>query len=317
MTSMEWKEFVIQTENEAVEAISNILNEFGANGVVIVDPTDLTKEKRAFYGELYELKAANYPEEGILVKAYFVHNSEWDEKLQAITEKITGLQAFNIDIGLNHVTIHDVKEEDWENEWKKYFKPLPITKNLTIVPSWETYEKKHDDEKIISIDPGMAFGTGTHPTTILSMEALEKMITQDDVILDVGSGSGVLSIGAILSGAQHVYAFDLDEVAVNSTRLNAELNQMQEKITTQSNDLLKGIRQQANMIVSNILADILLGLIDDAWDNLVDDGYFITSGIIASKQDLVKDALLKKGFHLVETNEMNNWISFIAQKKTR
>src|SRR5699024_2218887 len=152
---MEWKECVIQTENEAVEPISNILNEFGANGVVIVDPADLTKEKRAFYGELYELDATNYPEEGILVKAYFVHNSEWDEKLQEITGKITALQDFNIDIGLNYVTIHDVKEEDWENEWKKYFKPLPITKNLTIVPSWETYEKQHENEKIISIDPGM------------------------------------------------------------------------------------------------------------------------------------------------------------------
>jgi len=314
---MEWKEFVIQTENEAVEPISNILNEFGANGVVIVDPADLTKEKRAFYGELYELDATNYPEEGILVKAYFVHNSEWDEKLQEITGKITALQDFNIDIGLNYVTIHDVKEEDWENEWKKYFKPLPITKNLTIVPSLETYEKQHENEKIISIDPGMAFGTGTHPTTVLSMEALEEMIAQDDVVLDVGSGSGVLSIGAVLLGAQHVYAFDLDEVAVNSTRLNADLNHMQKNITTQSNDLLKGITQQADIIVSNILADILLRLIDDAWDNLVDDGYFITSGIIASKQQLVQDALIEKGFHIVKTNELNNWISFIAQKKTR
>lgn len=313
---MEWKEFVIQTENEAVEAISNILNEFGANGVVIVDPSDLTKEKRAFFGELYELDAANYPKEGILVKAYFVDNREWAEKLQEITKQITALEQYDINIGLNQVTVHDVKEEDWENEWKKYFKPLPITKSLTIVPSWESYEAKAD-EKIISIDPGMAFGTGTHPTTVLSMEALEKKITEGDTILDVGSGSGVLAIGSILLGAKHVYAYDLDEVAVNSTRLNASLNQMQEQITSQSNDLLKGVKQEADIIVSNILADILLRLIDDAWDNLVDQGYFITSGIIASKQEMVKDALLAKGFDIIETNELNNWISFIAQKKTR
>lgn len=314
---MQWKEFVIQTTNEAVEPISNILNEAGANGVVIVDPADLMREKRAIYGELYELDINNYPAEGVLVKAYFLHNEAWAKKDDDLRNKISHLQTLDIDIGLNHITIHDVQEADWENEWKKYFKPLPITDTLTIVPSWERYEKKKPTEKIIHIDPGMAFGTGTHPTTKLSMEALEKILRKNDVVIDVGSGSGILSIGSILLGAKHVYAFDLDEVAVKSTRLNRNLNDMQEQITVTANDLLKNVTQKADIVVSNILADILLHLIDDAWNNLVEDGYFITSGIITSKQEMVLTALEEKGFDIIAVNELKDWISITAQKKTR
>src|SRR5690625_199708 len=311
---MDWKEFVYHTTNEAIEPVSNVLNNEGANGVVIVDPHVLTREKRAFYGELYALNEDMFPKEGVFIKAYFVANDQWETKKKSLVQKIRLLAQHEIDLGLDDVFVHDVKEEDWENEWKKYFKSLPITDTLTIVPSWEDYTKKNENEQIISIDPGMAFGTGTHPTTVLSMQAMEKTITPGDIILDVGSGSGVLSIGAVLLGAEHVYAYDLDEVAVHSTKMNRDINNFQHKITVKQNDILKNVSQTADIIVSNILADILLLLIDDAWDNLKDGGLFITSGIIQSKERIVCDAMEKKGFTILEKNEQNNWISFIAKK---
>src|SRR5690625_922429 len=254
---MSWNEMVIHTTNDALEAISNILNDYGANGVVIEDPLELKKKKRDQFGEIYALDPTKYPVDGIYIKAYFIQNEHWLEKLTAIRHQIEQLTHIGIDIGENTIKINTVKEEDWENEWKQYFKPVIISEKLVIVPSWETYEKSHD-EQIIHMDPGMAFGTGTHPTTKLCIQGLESVIQRDDIVLDVGSGSGVLSIASILLGAKHVYSYDLDEVAVTSTIANRNLNQLEDHITVQANDLLKDVFQQANIVVSNILADILL-----------------------------------------------------------
>ncbi|HLR72178.1 MAG TPA: 50S ribosomal protein L11 methyltransferase [Pseudogracilibacillus sp.] len=311
---MNWNELSIHTTNEAVEPISNILNEAGANGVVIEDPVDLTKEKRDLFGEVYALDRSKYPKEGIVLKSYFIDDENWPEKKQMILKQIEHLQHYHIDLGLHQIATKDVKATDWENEWKKYFKPVSVTERFTIVPSWEDYTKKTDRELIITIDPGMAFGTGTHPTTVLSLKALEETVRPNDLVIDVGAGSGILSIAASLLGAKHVYSYDLDEIAVSSTTQNCNRNDLQHTITAQKNDLLKGVNKQANVIVSNILADILLRLVDDAWDNLLEGGYFITSGIINSKQMLIKDKLVEKGFHIIKQNQMENWISIIAQK---
>lgn len=311
---MSWNELVVHTTNEATEAIANILNDFGANGVVIEDPNDLTIEKRAQYGELYELDPTKYPKEGIRIKAYFIHNDEWEAKKEAIQLQITALEQHGINIGANTIDVNTVVEEDWENEWKKYFKPMKVSDKIVIVPSWESYEHQ-PGEKIIKMDPGMAFGTGTHPTTMLSLQAVESVINQNDIVLDVGSGSGVLSIAAVLLGAKHVYSYDLDEVAVSSTKVNRDMNDFEQEMTVKQNDLLKDVHQPANLIVSNILADILLLVIDDAWNNLLPNGYFITSGIIEDKADLVQTKMEERGFIIVEKNEQDKWISFIAQKK--
>lgn len=311
---MSWNELVVHTTNEATEAIANILNDFGANGVVIEDPNDLTIEKRAQYGELYELDPTKYPKVGVRIKAYFIHNDEWTSKKAGIQQQITALEQHGINIGANTIDVNTVVEEDWENEWKKYFKPMKVSEKLVIVPSWENYEHQ-PGEKIIKMDPGMAFGTGTHPTTMLSLQAVESVINKDDIVLDVGSGSGVLSIAAVLLGAKHVYSYDLDEVAVSSTKVNRDMNDFEQQMTVKQNDLLKNIHQPANLIVSNILADILLLVIDDAWNNLLPEGYFITSGIIRDKANLVQTKMEERGFIIVEKNEQDNWISFIAQKK--
>jgi len=311
---VEWVELSVHTAKEAEEAIANILNEFGANGVVIVDPADLMREKRDVFGEKYELDKEKYPKDGIILKAYFGFDAKWPDKKAAICEEIELLRNYNIDIGRNDLTASIVKEEDWENKWKKHFKPMRVTDRFTIVPSWEKYKKQAENELIIEIDPGMAFGTGTHPTTILSLQALEETVKQNDIVLDVGVGSGILSIAAVLLGAKHVYGYDLDQVAVKSTHLNRDRNRMEDRITASENDLLKGVSKQADIIVSNILANILVMLVEDAWDNLADGGYFITSGIIKQKEQIVKDELEKAGFEIIRTSELDHWISIVAKK---
>lgn len=315
MIILNWIELAIHTTNEALEPVTNILNELGANGVVIEDPADLTREKRDVFGEIYELDETKYPKEGIVIKSYFLENDIWPETLETIRLRINELKQYKINLGKNNLTTQTVKEEDWENEWKKYFKPMKVTERITIVPIWEDYKKTTAEEIIITIDPGMAFGTGTHPTTILSLQALEKVITPNDLVIDVGVGSGILSIASILLGAKHVYGYDLDEVAVRSSEQNREFNQIEKEITIKQNDLLKNVEKKVNIIVSNILADILLRLVDDAWNNLEDDGYFITSGIIEAKQQLIIDKLLDTGFNVVQVNQFENWVSIIAQKK--
>ncbi|TGB04256.1 50S ribosomal protein L11 methyltransferase [Halobacillus salinus] len=310
---MKWSEFCIQTTNEAVEPISNILHEAGASGVVIEDPRDLEREQ-APLGEIYELNPEDYPEEGVRVKAYLPVNSFLAETVDEIKESINNLTTFQIDIGRNEVTMSEINEEDWATAWKKYYKPVKISEKITIIPTWEEYEPVSSDEIIIEMDPGMAFGTGTHPTTVLSIQALEQYLEKGDKVLDVGAGSGILSVASVLLGASHAYAFDLDDIAVKSTGLNAELNNVQDQVTSKKNNLLEGIEMEADLIVSNILAEIIVQFTDDAFNRVKPGGYFITCGIISGKKEDVRESLIQSGFEIVETNKMEDWISIIAKK---
>lgn len=311
---MKWTEICIHTTHEAVESVSYVLHEAGVNGLIIEDPLDLKKNQLGQFGEIYELDPNDYPEEGVRIKAYLPVNSYLKDSIDEIKQAIDNLAEFH-DLGKNEITLTEVHEEDWATAWKQYYKPIHVTEKITIKPIWEEYEQKKDDEIIIEMDPGMAFGTGTHPTTVLSIQAIEKYLKPSDVVIDVGSGSGVLSIAAAKLGAGKVYAFDLDEVAVKSSRTNVDVNKLSDKITVNQNDLLQGIDLNADMIVSNILAEIIVKFIDDAWKNLKRDGIFITSGIIKQKEATVLEGLKNQGFDIVETVELEDWISIITKKR--
>ncbi|MCB7068893.1 50S ribosomal protein L11 methyltransferase [Caldibacillus sp. 210928-DFI.2.22] len=311
---MKWSEISIHTTNEAVEPISNILYEAGASGIVIEDSFELYKERKDQFGEIYELDPHDYPDEGVIMKAYLPVNSFLGETVEEIKQAINNLILFNIDIGKNKVTISEVHEEEWATAWKKYYHPVKISSKFTIVPTWEEYEPVKTDELIIELDPGMAFGTGTHPTTVMSIQALERTVKPGDFVIDVGTGSGVLSIAAALLQADEVLALDLDEIAVQSAKLNVKLNKVDAKVTVKQNNLLDGINQKANIIVGNLLAEIILRFTNDAHALLKDGGYFITSGIINQKRKEVEDALLHAGFTIEETLVMEDWITFIAKK---
>nr|WP_272893601.1 50S ribosomal protein L11 methyltransferase [Heyndrickxia oleronia] len=314
LVEVKWSEIMIHTTNEAIEPISNILHEAGASGVVIEDPFDLIKEREDQFGEIYQLNPDDYPEEGVIIKAYIAVNSFLGETIEEIKQSINNLTELNIDIGHNDVSISEVNEEEWATAWKKYYNPVKISEKFTIVPTWEEYEPVSSDELIIELDPGMAFGTGTHPTTVMCIQALERTVKEADSVIDVGTGSGVLSIAAAMLGAGKVTALDLDEVAVQSARLNVKLNKVQSVVTVSKNDLLQGMDGQVDVVVSNILAEVIMSFTDDVAKAVKMGGYFIASGIIQQKKDQVKDAMIASGFTIEETIIMEDWVAFIAKR---
>lgn len=314
MEKLKWYEVCIHTTHEAQEPVTHVLEEAGVNGVVIEDPLDLIKERDTFFGEIYDLNPDKYPKEGLYIKFYLPSDDEFQQKLDHIKQMIVELETYHhIDLGQHDITLKEIEEEDWANEWKKYYKPVKISDKITIVPTWEQYDPS-ENELILELDPGMAFGTGTHPTTMQSVQALERYVHKDDTIIDVGCGSGVLSVAACLLGAQHSYAFDIDPVAISSTQSNADINHVSSKVIAKQNDLLHNVDMRADVIISNILAEIIVTFVDDAWKNLKDNGIFITAGIIQRKKEMVIDQLEATGFHILECHELKDWISIVAKK---
>ncbi|WP_231686932.1 50S ribosomal protein L11 methyltransferase [Bacillus sp. JCM 19034] len=311
---LKWSEFSIHTSEEAVEPICHILHESGASGVVIEDPRDLVKDWGDRFGEIYQLSPDDYPEDGVMIKAYFPVNSFLIDTIDGIKESINGLLKHDIDLGRNKVHLIEVDESEWATAWKKYYKPIRISNSITIKPTWEEYEPS-DGELIIELDPGMAFGTGTHPTTVLCIQALEKYIKGYENVIDVGTGSGVLSIAAAKLGAEKVLALDLDYVAVRSAKENVTGNDVADIVQVEQNDLLKEVSGQYDLVVANILAEVIMTFVQDAAAVLKENGTFITSGIINRKKDEVKQALEHGGFKIEEVVEMEDWVAIVALKR--
>ncbi|WP_100406743.1 50S ribosomal protein L11 methyltransferase [Bacillus solitudinis] len=310
---MKWSEFSIHTSQEAVEPVCNILHEAGASGVVIEDPADLVKEWGTRYGEIFQLSPDDYPEDGVMIKAYFLVNSFLSETIEKVKEAIKGLLLYDIDLGHNKIHLIEVDEEDWATAWKKYYKPVRVSNSITISPTWEDYQPV-EGETVIELDPGMAFGTGTHPTTVLCIQSLEKVLSGGEHVIDVGTGSGVLSIAAAKLGAKQVLALDLDEVAVKSALMNVKVNHAEDVISVKQNNLLEHIEGPYDVAVANILAEVIVQFVQDAAAILKPGGKYITSGIIKRKKQEVKDALVEGGFSIDEVLEMDDWVAIISTK---
>ena len=306
-----WQELTITVSREAEEAVSNILIDLGSQGVAIDDSADYLGEAGPFGEVLPQVKQLNT----VAITAYYPETVNLEMIRQEVKEHLAQLRDFGLEIGETQLTTQQLAEEDWADNWKKYFEPARVTHDLTIVPSWTDYEATIG-EKIIKLDPGMAFGTGTHPTTKMSLFVLEQILRGGETVLDVGTGSGVLSIASSLLGAKDIYAYDLDEVAVRVAQENIELNPDMENIHVASGDLLRGVEIEADVIVANILADILVNLTDDAYRLLKDEGYLIMSGIISEKWNLVRESAEAAGF-LLETHMIQGEWNACVFKKTK
>ncbi|MER2109623.1 MAG: 50S ribosomal protein L11 methyltransferase [Desemzia incerta] len=311
---MKWTEVSVHTSNEAIEAVSNIFIEAGSGGVAIENVQDFLSTPDDGFGEIRILENQDYVSEGSLVKAYFPETKNLMELIPEIKQRILALESYGLSIGPNTFSIEDVQEENWSSAWKKYYHPQQITRYLTVAPQWEEYEPKMDGEIVIRLDPGLAFGTGTHATTRLSLQGLETYIRGGETILDVGTGSGVLSIASSALGAGEIHAFDLDEVAVRSAKENVKMNAYAQNVSVSANDLLKGIEIPADIVVANILAEIIVPLISDAWRLLKPNGIFITSGIIEAKKELILSELETQGFTILQVLQMKDWFAIVAQK---
>ena len=308
-----WIEITIHTTNEASEIVESILLDYGSTGVAIEDPTTLEENLHDDFGTIVELSPTDFPDVGVIVKGYINELNFDDETFTRFKGELEQLGQ-NINIGeFFKIETTTIKDSDWENSWKDYFDILNIGEKFVIVPTWREYENE-ENKYVINIDPGMAFGTGGHETTSLCIKNLEKYVKPHDNIIDVGCGSGILSIAASYLTDGEIKAVDLDKLAVDVSRENFALNNLENRIAVEEASLLTKETKKYNIIVANILAHIIELMLDDACKLLEGGGYYITSGIIKDKKDELLEKMLERGFKLVEETSDNEWYSFVVTK---
>ena len=308
-----WIEITIHTTNEASEIVESILLDYGSTGVAIEDPTTLEENLHDDFGTIVELSPTDYPEVGVIVKGYINELNFDDETFNRFKDELEQLGK-NINIGeFFKIETTTIQDSDWENSWKDYFDILNIGEKFVIVPTWREYENE-EGKYVINIDPGMAFGTGGHETTSLCIKNLEKYVKPHDNVIDVGCGSGILSIAASYLTDGSLKAVDLDKLAVDVSRENFALNNLENRIEVEEASLLTKETKKYDVIVANILAHIIELMLEDAYKLLEDGGYFITSGIIKDKKDELLEKMLEQCFKLVEETSDNEWYSFVVTK---
>lgn len=310
---MDWLEVRAHVGSDAEEAVCHLLETHGAQGCAIYDSAFLEREWDTPFGEWYTLSAGDYPEEGVWVVAYFPAVDEPEELAKKLERKIRDLASFGLNPLPARVVTRQLAEESWAQAWKAYYKPIRVTDRLTVKPRWETYHPAAEEEVVIDLDPGMAFGTGTHPTTMLTLRLMERWIQPGGRVVDVGCGSGILSIAAAKWGAQAVTALDLDPVALQNARENIALNQVSHRVAVQQRDLLQGFEGRVELVAANLLAEMIVPLVPDVSRVLQREGVFLASGIIRQKEEIVQDALSQHGFRVVETIRDGDWVALAAR----
>jgi ribosomal protein L11 methyltransferase len=311
---LKWIEIVIKTTYEAKEAVTNILHEAMVEGIVIEDPNDilnLLKEDEK-WDYLDEDLAKDYYD-GVVIKGYFEYDDSWNEKKDFIKERINMLPRYDLDIGSTEIEVQDIADRDWNSEWKKHFKPFKLGNNVIIKPTWEEYSQK-EGEIIIEIDPGAAFGTGIHETTSLCIEQLEGKIDSESMVLDIGTGTGILAILSSKLGARNVLGIDIDDDSVRIAKENVEVNDCF-NVDIRKGNLLNKINYEADIVVANITADIIIKMVSQLASVLKNGGIFISSGILATKADNVRTALVGNNFEIVETLIKGEWAGITARLK--
>lgn len=311
----EWLEVSVKVNHAAVEATAEILREAGArNGVVINDPRLWEEVRSQCSWELCDPLPDNVDPEIVAVSAYYPEDEELAGRLQRIDQELALVERRIGKFRFGPVLFRKVSEKDWVNEWKQYFHVMRVGKHLVIRPSWEKYEERSDDV-VLELDPGMAFGTGTHPTTCLCLEAMEDLIFPEATVFDVGCGSGILSMAAAKLGAAQIKAVDIDGVAVRTARQNVAKMGLSDRIEVRQGDLLHGTKGRADLIVANILADVILMLLPDIPPKLKDGGVFFASGIIEAYREDVTQAAARVGLKVTKVTQIEDWVGLTIRKQ--
>lgn len=327
---MKWKKFRIKTKTEAEDIIISTLYDIGLEGAQIEDNVPLTplEKEQMFVDILPQMQE----DDGIAYLSFFVEETEdgkllmngevtqEEEILNEVKTELEGLRDF-MDIGEGSIAVDETEDIDWINNWKQYFKQFYVD-DILIIPSWEEVKEEDKDRMIIHIDPGTAFGTGMHETTQLCIRQLKKFVKEDTELLDVGTGSGILSIVALKLGAKHAVGTDLDPCAVPAVEENKEVNE----IPTQDFDMMIGNiiddkevqdkvgYEKYDIVVANILADVLVSLTPVIVNQMKKGGIYITSGIIDNKEETVVEAVKAAGLEVLEVTYQGEWVSVTARK---
>ena len=315
---MHWIEAVIHTTAEGADIVSNLLCEAGAAGTEIVDRAEVAAmpQEQGMWDLIDEQVIQNMPED-VLVKAYFAQNAAAHEALSLVRERLFALRAMDVGLPLGSLALESstVHEEDWAEQWKQYYKPFRAGDRLVVKPSWEAYAPQPGD-LVIEMDPGMAFGTGTHETTAMCLRMLERYVRPGCTCLDVGCGTGILAIACALLGARAVTAIDIDPTAVQVAERNVRANGVAETVCVRQGDLLKesAVDEAADVLVANIIADVICKLVEPARAHLQPCGVMICSGIIREREQDVLDSLSAAGYAIAERMEQGEWVCLAAKR---
>lgn len=320
---MKWTKVTIETTTEATDMLSYVLNEYGVEGIEIEDKIPLSEDdkKAMFIDILPELPE----DDGVANISCYIEENQMSikELCQYIGEQLKELSAY-MNVGSGKLTIGETEDKDWMNNWKEFFHPFRLEDNIIIQPTWTETLDAGEDDIVIRIDPGTAFGTGSHETTKLCISGLKKYIQDDGMtdVLDAGCGSGILSIVAMKLGARKVYGIDIDELAVQASKDNLILNGIsEEQFTIVKGDVIgdeKFAKQvaaigQYDIVVANILAYVIIPLSAVIRPFMKENAVFITSGIIDTKEEAVKNALIQNGFEIIDVLHMGEWVSVVAR----
>lgn len=313
----------IHVNREGIEPVVTALLEIGITDTVIEDPADiadLLEKKNDYDWDYIDESVLELENEEPKVTVFVEESDEGRAKLEEIKTAVAGLKrrqevgefGEGADFGKLTVTASVEDDSQWKDNWKEYFKPAKVGRTIVVKPTWEEYEAK-EGEKIIEIDPGMAFGTGTHETTSLCIRLMEDYVKPGMKILDVGCGSGILSIAGALLGASEVLGVEIDPVAVEIAQENIKLNNIGDVAKAQYGDLTKGIDFKADVIVANLMADLVMMLSADVAKHLLPGGIYISSGILTEKEVLVADTMRSLGFKIMEVKEDGMWCAIVAK----
>lgn len=318
---MKWTKYTLTTTTEAIDLVNSMLDEIGVEGIEIEDKVPLSKEdkERMFIDILPDLG-----EDDHIANISFYRDPEEDSEsfLKQVRDGLEELKLF-MDLGSCEIVVSETEDKDWINNWKEFFKPFRVDDDIVIKPTWEQLTEQKETDLVIEIDPGTAFGTGSHETTKLCIHGLKEYINEDTRLLDVGTGSGILSIIGLKLGAKSALGIDIDPSAIVATKENAEVNHIDmNQFKIMSGNIIddKKVQEEVGMecydiVVANILADIIIPLSAEIGQHLVPGGLFISSGIIDMKKEEVKAAVLANGFEIITINEMGDWVSIVAKKK--
>ena len=311
---MAWLEITLTTTHEASELITDTLLALGAEGVYTEDPYEFDQLTDDGFGIIKPEREELYDSSDVTVKAYIDPDLYGIDELETLIKtELQQLQStFTMDFGPLNLSITMADESSWD-DWKTQYPPISMTEHLTIIPDWAEYSPR-EDERVIRIEPGIAFGTGDHPTTRLAIQAMSQHLTPESTVFDVGTGSGIIALSAGALGAQSVTAFDLDETATTNAQHHVEMNQLGSVVQVQTNNLLEGISATASIIVANIITPILLRLLEDAYRCLEPKGVFIMSGIQEGEEQELINAASAVGFVNLSITTENNWVCIICHK---
>ncbi len=317
---MNWVEVTVETTAIGADIVAQIFYEIQVPGVVIEGPEAVRRaeQESGARGDadhsLSDMEDTGM-EDMIQVKAYIKSDAALHDKLQFVKERLRQLreQDFGLDPGTLRMSLENVRAEDWTNNWKKYFKPIKVSDRIVIKPSWEQYEKK-PGERVLEMDPGMAFGTGTHETTRLCIRMIERYLQPGNTVVDIGCGTGVLAISSVLLGAARAVAVDLDENAVRAAKENIKRNRVEDRVEVRKSNLLDGVRGQFDLAVSNILAETIRKLTTSIRGVLKPGGIFLASGLLLDNLQEVTDAMQTAGLDVIGKDAMGDWVAVACRR---